>query len=264
MSQKRKPFSEESKEAEAKLLLSLAEQAASSIQRVRIANRMQDERTISHLGTMASILCHEAIRVMSPIRVGIAKIEREIGGSYPLASEQLRSISESLDGLDRVIEPLRQAMSGKSLSRENYPAIALLEHLKRAQRPENIELIVIQLIDDNLSIHADPTIFTAFENIYNNAVEVLCDRGGGITLSARTSEGGVLFQISDDGPGMHSMSPEEVWEFGKGTKKSPGFGLFITKYVVLQNKGRVSAENNMDRGASFFIWLPLAQQETEG
>ena len=69
---------------------------------------------------------------------------------------------------------------------------------------------------------------------------------------------GVLVSVIDHGVGIPAEYIEKVFESFFTTKThGMGLGLSVCRSIVTAHGGRLWAENNPDRGASFRFWVPL-------
>jgi PAS domain S-box-containing protein len=108
-------------------------------------------------------------------------------------------------------------------------------------------------------------IYHVFMNLIINAAEAMEGQGKLTVKSHRTRQGkGVLFEISDSGPGI----PEEVIsrifdpffttkDQGKGT----GLGLSVAYGIVQNHHGTITVRNNPEGGVTFSVELPLNRDE---
>jgi len=100
-------------------------------------------------------------------------------------------------------------------------------------------------------------------NLVMNAVDAM-DEGGTITVETKllndTDE--VLISVSDTGAGIDPEILPIIFEaFITNKQSGTGIGLTISHDIVLKHNGRITAENNPDKGASFKVWLPAKTKE---
>jgi len=91
-----------------------------------------------------------------------------------------------------------------------------------------------------------------------------CPNGG--TITVRTSYDPVTralqVSVTDTGEGVDPTWSDKIFQPFYTTKsKGSGLGLSITKRLIEQHGGSIRAVNNLDRGVSFLIDLPVTQKE---
>jgi two-component system sensor kinase FixL len=94
-----------------------------------------------------------------------------------------------------------------------------------------------------------------------DAVEGCCaeDRVVSVNVSAAPQGDGVSIAVSDRGLGLNADQIGEVFKpFSSSKPHGLGLGLSISCSIVTMHGGRLWAENNGDRGATFHILLPSA------
>ena len=96
-------------------------------------------------------------------------------------------------------------------------------------------------------------------NLVNNAIAVLRGQGNiGITLTMDPESNGIIFQVSDDGPGISAQDKERLFEpYFSTKKKGMGLGLTIVSSIVADHKGSIHVRDNQPKGTKFIIELPL-------
>jgi two-component system sensor kinase FixL len=84
-----------------------------------------------------------------------------------------------------------------------------------------------------------------------------------IILRAGVEDDRVRVTVRDFGPGIDKVNLERIFEPFFSTKGTGlGMGLSICRTIVEAHEGRIWAENNPDRGATFIFELPIS--ETSG
>jgi two-component system cell cycle sensor histidine kinase PleC len=116
-----------------------------------------------------------------------------------------------------------------------------------------------------LRVRADRgRLLQALAKLIANAVEAT-PAGGEIRVEARELRGGaVRISVRDQGPGVSAeLAPRLFNRFSQGDssnareKGGVGLGLFIARSLVEAQGGAVGFTNNVDRGAEFFVELPI-------
>jgi len=107
------------------------------------------------------------------------------------------------------------------------------------------------------------TLRPALVNILENAMEACIeDHRPGIAhwirFDAHADDDQVVFQITDNGPGMTEDQVARSFQLFYSSKgsKGTGIGLFVTRKVIRQHGGSVTVESKPGHGARFVITLP--------
>src|SRR5579864_3218589 len=102
-------------------------------------------------------------------------------------------------------------------------------------------------------------------NVISNAIKYNCD-GGSVTISAQEVEGNRLrLKVRDTGPGIKPGSegklftPFERLGAEQTGVEGTGLGLALSKRLLEVMGGSIGVENNPDRGATFWMELPLVK-----
>jgi signal transduction histidine kinase len=123
----------------------------------------------------------------------------------------------------------------------------------------------VDVAADTPGLEADkPLIKRVFGNLIQNA---LTHSAKAVTLhlSARRENGGVLFTVADNGPGIPPEYQEVIFRKFQQVKtphaprvRSSGLGLAFCKMAVDAHGGRIWVQSAEGQGSSFHILLPLA------
>ncbi len=104
-------------------------------------------------------------------------------------------------------------------------------------------------------------------NLVSNALK-FSPEGGTIKLSLKAWEGGALFCVEDQGPGVDAEDiPRLFNKFAQLGHRRPqgikgtGLGLAISRGIVQLHGGKIWLESRADAGSRFYIQLPLKSFE---
>jgi two-component system, LuxR family, sensor kinase FixL len=85
-----------------------------------------------------------------------------------------------------------------------------------------------------------------------------------LTLTTVADDQCVQIAVKDRGVGIPDGELDSVFDpFVTHREQGLGLGLAISRSIVLAHRGRIQAENNPDRGATFRCFLPLANGHAE-
>jgi two-component system sensor histidine kinase/response regulator len=130
----------------------------------------------------------------------------------------------------------------------------------------------------SVSVADDAPVFTGdkglvkrvFSNLIQNAV-THSSHPVHLELSARRAGQGVLFTVSDNGPGIPPEYHDLIFrKFGQvemprsPRTRSSGLGLTFCKLVVERHGGRIWVKSAEGKGSSFYIELPSDPMSVEG
>ncbi|MFN2636231.1 MAG: ATP-binding protein [Gemmatimonadaceae bacterium] len=122
----------------------------------------------------------------------------------------------------------------------------------------------------SVSVADDAPVFSAdkglikrvFSNLIQNAI-THSSHPVDLELSARRAGKGVLFTVSDNGPGIPQEYHDLIFsKFGQvemprsPRTRSSGLGLTFCKLVVERHRGRIWVKSEEGKGSSFYIELP--------
>jgi C4-dicarboxylate-specific signal transduction histidine kinase len=102
-------------------------------------------------------------------------------------------------------------------------------------------------------------------NLINNSIDAMKDLDGSRELaikSERADKEQLMVSVSDTGVGLPVQQADQIFNAFFTTKfHGTGMGLSISRSIVESHRGRLWANGNSPRGASFHIVLPSADLE---
>lgn len=258
--------------------------AVSLLQAVNERQRLQnielsDTRTQALTAARAksqflAIMSHELRTPMNGV-LAVAELLRR----QPLnaqAQAHVATIVESSETLLRILQDaldLSRAEAGElELNAEPTPLRAMMDDVEAMWAPrasqDNVTLMVSYEGDTELAAVIDSIrIKQVFNNLIGNALKFA--RNGMVEAGLKAVADGnrirLEARVRDDGPGVDAARVDVIFEpfvHGSGPDGA-GLGLSICRQIIDRMDGRIWAENNPGRGATFAFDLNVERAEME-
>lgn len=231
------------------------------------AELQQRALTSSHLasiGELASGIAHE---VNNPLASIVLYTQLLMEEDLPAKTKSdVMSIYESavraINIIRRLLTFARQQLQQKMATDINEMVAVTLELRKYALETSNISVSTRLAPGLPLTL-ADPgQIQQVFLNIVLNAeAEMKLSHGrGNLFITTQLAENTIRVSFTDDGPGITRENMIKIFnpffttrEVGQGT----GLGLSICHGIVADHDGRIYAESEPGKGATFYVELPV-------
>jgi signal transduction histidine kinase len=212
----------------------------------------------------------------TPLTAVLATLELLGDGDFgPLTDAQRQAISDTegkaedlLALIEDILEIARIEEAGIALEYSPIAPAAFLSELKhewshRFQQEKTNATISVE--DDTPIFEADKALIKrVFSNLIQNAV-THSSSAIDLTMSARKVAEGVLFTVTDTGPGIPPEYHELIFrKFGQvaGSQsprvRSSGLGLTFCKLVVDLHGGMIWVKSKEGEGSSFYVQLPTS------
>lgn len=199
------------------------------------------------------------------IRTGSAPLDDETRGYIQVAEQEMRYIAEMVDD---VLDLSRMDAGSYRVETQPTAVSFLLNQARlafRAQAAQRNLTLHVEPADDLPLVLADSLrMGQVMANLLENALK-FTPVGGSITLAAREINQGVEITVSDTGvgiaPGEHEKIFERFYRIKSGEQledKGSGLGLAICHEIVRLHGGRIWAESEPGRGATFHLTLQIA------
>jgi signal transduction histidine kinase/ActR/RegA family two-component response regulator len=248
--------------------IELAEQA-----RLLTDTRTQAVASARAKSQFLTIMSHELRTPMNGV-LAVAELLRR----QPLnaqAQAHISTIVESSETLIRVLQDaldLTRAEAGElELRLEPTPLRALMDEVQALWAPraseDNVTLMVSYEGDTELAAVVDSgRVKQLFNNLIGNALNIA--RNGVVEAGLKAVAVGdrirLEARVRDDGAGIEADRIETIFEpFTHGSGNGAGLGLAICHHIVDRMGGRIWAENNRGRGATFAFDLDVERTQVE-
>ena len=237
----------------------------------------RQQQSLAHLarvgviGELSGALAHELNQPLTAILSNAQAIQRMVKQQPLNIAEMQNAINDIIEDDSRagdVIRHLRALLKKDEAHHDLLDLNALVTnalHLTRSDLISRRVAAVSQLFSGRLAIKGDAVqIQQLLLNLILNASEAMSDRfePGGVLMIASDLVAGNLvhLSVSDTGPGIHAEVIEKLFDAFFTTKTHGlGLGLSICRAIVTRHGGKIWAENNPGEGATFHVYLPLAE-----
>jgi two-component system, OmpR family, sensor histidine kinase VicK len=250
-------------------LANLYKQVVATNEQMKINSNVQKE--------FINIAAHELRAPIQPI-LGLAEILRDkdqrqddgeqkyIENNDVLLNVIIRNAKKLRQLTENILDITKIENNSMELNKEEFIlSRAVLETFNdfanqlSKQQKENVKLI-LALDEGDVVVVADKhRVNQVISNLLNNAIKFT--EQGDITISTEKEEKygkEVIVKVKDSGSGIDPDIMSRLFtKFATKSYSGTGLGLFISKIIVETHGGRMWAENNPGKGASFSFTLPI-------
>jgi len=258
------------------LLGTLANQTAIAIENSWLYEDLKKSKSyirradrLASLGTLTAALAHEIRNPLVAIKTFIQLLPERLEDEE-FRKHFLSIASGEVDRISSLVSELLEfaRTSDPKLEMENVNSIldGMILLSSTESKKKHIE-IVKDYGQDLPPVSIDrEQIKQVFLNILLNAIEATPENGK-ITVETRSfvkpgGEAYIQIRFTDTGCGIPTEHLEDIFNpFFTTKNKGSGLGLSISHQIVQDHKGYIDVESELDRGSSFFINLPLSQDQ---
>lgn len=231
--------------------------------------RLSARKALAAQNDMLSMTVHDIKNPINNISglANLISLEAEDPQAIRTYTDLLKRSSETLNQVvQEVLDASLRSYGEHSLRLENVDlATLLLQTLEENQA---------NLLKKNQAVHFEPDkdiqlegdplrLKLVFDNLLSNASK-FSKPGSAINMNIQKIDGVVRVEVGDHGQGLSDADKENL--FGKYSRlsakptdreSSTGLGLYISKKIVEQHKGKIWAESDgKDKGTRFYVELP--------
>src|SRR5215467_7626071 len=251
------------------VLTELYKQVKEANERLKLHDKMQQE--------FINVAAHELRTPIQPILTTVGLLHSRKGHvSNQQTDDSLEMIHRNAQRLKRLAEDIldvtkietQSLILNKERLNLNDVVISAIKDVKNQIQDRWVgeaQILYESKRDDSIFIEADRyRVSQLVTNLLSNALKFIKRYDGIVIIGIEKKEdvaGGqevALVSIKDNGSGIDpDVFPRLFEKFASKSFKGTGLGLFICRSIVEAHGGRIWAENNRDKGATFHFTLPI-------
>jgi PAS domain S-box-containing protein len=248
--------------------------AATDIEDRKQAERLQaDVIHASRVSTMGELVASISHELAQPITVTTAHARaslRWLQHDPPELAEVREGTKKILEAgtlAAEIINRLRSLYKKAAHKRELVAVDEVIREMAgmlRSEARSHGVSIRTDLMDDLPLTMADRVqLQQVLMNLMLNGIEAMGETGGVLTLKSQLSKDSrIQISVNDTGPGLPHGKTDQLFEpFFTMKPQGSGMGLAICKSIVESHGGRIWANGNGGRGATFHFTLPAGSAE---
>ncbi len=231
-----------------------------------------EEKEMEAWQNLVRVLTHEIMNSVTPISSLAGTIEEELrqhiaNDSAELTPEEmgdihlsLQTISKRSEGLIRFVKEFRSLTNIPKPRPTTIHINELLEEvsmLHKMELTENEISISIAVYPGDLTVMADKTMIEqVLINLVKNGIQAFEDQSEkSITMRAFLSDKSrPVISVKDNGVGIDPEAFDKIFiPFFTTKKTGSGIGLSLSRQIMRQHQGTLSAKSTVGQGTEFFL-----------
>jgi len=264
------------------LLQIFTSRAAAEMERTQAHQALQQTQSeLAHVarvmitGELAATIAHEVNQPLTAMVANANATRRMLGnGNTDLveAREAIEDIVRDAHRASEVVGRIRMLLRKEPHRTELLAINEVIEEVVAITRNDLIGKRVtlrMELAEDLPKVEADRVeIQQVMLNLMMNAIEAMraveAGRRNLLMRTTRNESGGVLVEVQDSGVGIASEALERIFDaFYTTRKEGMGMGLSICRTIIESHGGRLKAESNKGKGATFRFTLSAANGDLD-
>ena len=236
-------------------------------------NQIDRLQPLANLGLVSAMIAHEMNNILTPLG-SYAQLAMRHPDDSELAKKTIEKTARNSERAGKVIQSmLKMAKGGKQDKKRHILKAVLDEVFTLISRDFSKDRINVTVdVGSDLEVFVDEICFQqVLMNLILNARDAIisADRNPGILeIKAFGADEDVVIEISDNGNGIETSDPGEIFEAFYSTKSAEedsdaadqdqsgtGLGLAFCKKVIDSHGGTITFESDGENGTTFRITL---------
>jgi len=234
----------------------------------RLETAASDAERMAYIGTLASGLAHEIRNPLNSLNLNMQMMKEEIDGGDgrgPTVGRLLAITRSEISRLERLVTDFLSYARPRSPEREVVRPRELFERVREVVAGAVAQRCGALVVEDASDAHVSADLAQLTQlllNLVQNALATAEEAGiePRVALAARRSDGEVVIEVSDNGPGIAPQDRDRIFDVFYSTRKGgTGLGLAIVDRIARNHGGRVEVDSSPGDGAIFRVILPAAE-----
>ena len=253
---------------ELRLLTVIGYQTGLAVDNLRLYKSLVQSERMAAMGETVAFLSHDIKNILQALGGGMDLVDfglqqmsiEKANDAWPIVQRALRQINQlvlNMLAFSKEREPLFESVNINTIIEE----IVELEKIGADQRG----VILVTDLHHVSPIRAEKSgLQQALLNLISNALEVVPDESGVVTVSSRldTGNSNVIVVVSDNGGGIEGEQVKKIFTpfFSSKGQKGTGLGLAVTQKVIKEHGGDIQVSSKANMGTKFTITLPTGNE----
>lgn len=228
-------------------------------ERRRLERAAEVNRQLAQLGELAAGVVHQ---VRNPLTIISGRAELLLrDGDEAQRAKSVQSILDEVKNLEKSIAQFLRFSRPFEIAKRPSKSRAVVDRAfqlcERHAKEKNVALVFTDRGGPTELLIDEARIAEAIGNIVSNAIDEV-SQGGRVEITLAADGPYAVFEVLDDGPGIHLEPGEDLFSpFFTKKHDGTGLGLSIVQRIITAHGGQVSYDNREEGGARFRIRLPL-------
>jgi len=244
------------------LLMTISDQAAGQIDRVRLIEELTVVRELKAIHTLSSFFLHDLKNYTSTLSL-LAQNVRKHGENPEFQKDAFRTIEVTVDKMNQLIQHITVVAKGLVLNRSMLDINQLIEDtLSGLNGALGLKGRIYSILGDLPLILADSEqLANVLRNLIINACNAINGQGN-VDIETRSDDQRIYISVRDNGCGMsEEFIATKLFKPLRTTKAAGwGIGLFQCQQIVKGHGGRIGVESQEGGGSTFTVELPLVSK----
>jgi signal transduction histidine kinase len=219
------------------------------------------QERLAVLGQLAGSVAHELRNPLGVMLNAVYYLKMILRDPHPVTQEYLELLESEVRISERIVSDLLNFSRIKTATKEIVGITELTRSVLEKQPGPPDVLVSTDIATDMTHVFVDPQqIEQVLDNLVLNAFQAM-PNGGKLEIHAACEASQAVITIADTGCGIPKENMSKIFEPLFTTKAyGIGLGLPLSKELVEINGGRITADSEPGKGATFTLYLPLYEE----